>query len=75
MTSTLNKIKLLRLLDKKVCSTNCACINRMKTLLQKPSVNIINDAFLKFQMVESIKEYENCYTNKIKSNLTTSASN
>ena len=62
----LNRLFYLKnqLVDIKKCKSNCKCENRLKILSQKNPINIIDEAFISFQIEESKKDYNKCYNNK-----------
>ena len=56
--------QLLKIKDIPKCRNNCLCENRMKILLQKIPINIIDEIFIKFQIKEQMDKYHKCYKNK-----------
>ena len=62
--STISRIKWNNLLNLKACKNNCICKDRMKRLLVKIPLNIIDETFIIFQIREQKKEYDKCYSSK-----------
>ena len=60
------KIRLNKMITSKSCKINCKCKDRIKILLTKTPVNIIDEAFIMFQLKEQESEYNKCYSNKLK---------
>ena len=61
----LNKARLSTIPKLKSCKPNCYCSFRMKMILMKPPINIIDEAFIRFQIREHKEEYLKCYNTKI----------
>ena len=57
------KIRWLKMMNVKSCSNTCMCADRMRRHLLKTPLNIIDEAFISFQILETKKEYENCSRN------------
>ena len=65
---TFNKVRMSMIPKLKSCQSNssCACSFRMKMLLAKIPVNVIDEAFINFQIREHEDEYIECYNSKMK---------
>lgn len=67
--TTVTKIKWLRMMNIKSCGRNCICADRMRRHLLKTPVNIIDEAFISFQIIETKNEYDKCINSKVKNNI------
>ena len=63
--NSIRRNQLLKKINIQKCQNNCLCENRMKIILQKIPVNIIDEIFIKFQIKEQSDEYKKCYRNKL----------
>ena len=62
---TFSKVRMSMIPSLKSCKETCACSFRMKMLLMKPPLNVIDEAFIGFQIKEHEKEYIKCYNSKV----------
>ena len=62
---TFTRIQWNKMINIKNCQSNCQCTNRLKILSVKTPLNIIDDVFIKFQIKEQMKEYDECYNKKL----------
>ena len=65
MSRTITKMPWIKIVDMKACQTNCQCVDKLKRLVVKPPLNIIDETFIKFEIKERKKEYDKCYSLKI----------
>ena len=64
--TTATKIQWLKMMNLKSCGVNCMCADRMRRLLLKIPLNVIDEAFTTLQIKEQKEEFKKCYSNKMK---------
>lgn len=65
---TFNKVRMSMFQKLKSCQPNCSCSFRMKMLLAKNPMDIIDETFIKIQIIDHKEEYLECYNSKINKN-------
>tara|TARA_B100000161_G_C33547891_1_gene413977 strand:+ start:1281 stop:1505 length:225 start_codon:yes stop_codon:yes gene_type:complete len=58
------KIRWLKMMNVQSCNSNCICADRIRRNLLKIPLNIIDEAFISFQLKEAKKEYDMCIKSK-----------
>ena len=67
--TAVTKIRWLKMMNVKSCKRNCMCADRIRRHLLKAPLNIIDEAFISFQILETKKEYDKCIKSKNKPNM------
>ena len=65
LARTFNQVRMSMFPKLKSCQPNCSCSFRMKMLIAKIPRDIIDETFIKIQIIDHKEEYLECYNSKI----------